>query len=267
VVVGGGPTGVELSGALAEMKRYMLPKDYPELDFSGMHIYLLEGMGKTLGAMSAQSSARSGRYLAKLGVKVLTGTHVKDYDGKNVWLQNGNSIPANIVIWAAGIKGNIPAGIDPNLIAKGNRIIVDRQCLVKGFNNIYSLGDLAYMETPKYPNGHPQVAPVAIQQADLLSANLKRKEIMNSTVVKEFEYFDKGTMATVGRNLAVVDIPRPRVHLGGFPAWLIWMSLHLMLILGVKNRFFVFVNWLYNYITYDQNLRLNFKEFTRSKSK
>ena len=269
VVVGGGPTGVELSGALAEMKKYVLPKDYPELDFSLMNIYLLEGMRKTLGSMSEQSSARSGKYLAKLGVKVMTNTLVKDYDGKNVLLQNGNSIPTDTVIWAAGVKGNVPDGIENNLIARGNRIQVDRQCLVKGFDNIYAIGDLAYMETPKYPGGHPQVAPVAIQQADLLAKNLISKE-RKSIKVYNFEYHDKGTMATVGRNLAVVDIPIPitfgtKMHLGGFPAWLIWMSLHLMLILGVKNRFFVFVNWLYNYITYDQNLRLNFKEFTRTK--
>ena len=263
VVVGGGPTGVELSGALAEMKKYVLPKDYPELDFSGMNIYLLEGTGKTLGVMSERSSERSERYLEKLGVTVMTNTLVKDYNGKNIILQNGNIIPSDIVIWAAGIKGNIPEGIDRNLIAKGNRIKVDKQCRVKGFENIYAIGDLAFMETSTYPDGHPQVAPVAIQQAELLARNFKQKK-RNTSTVFEFDYRDKGTMATVGRNLAVVDIPRPKLHLGGFIAWMIWMGLHLMLILGVKNRFFVFVNWLYNYITYDQNLRLNFKEFTRA---
>ena len=264
VVVGGGPTGVELSGALAEMKKYVLPKDYPELDFSNMNIYLLEGTGKTLGAMSEQSSERSGKYLEKLGVTVLKNTLVKDYDGKNVMLLNGDSIPSDIVIWAAGIKGNVPEGIDKNLMTRGNRIKVDRQCRVTGFENIYTIGDLAFMETAKYPDGHPQVAPVAIQQAKLLAENLIRIE-RKSTQYYDFEYHDKGTMATVGRNLAVVDIPKPRLHFGGFFAWLIWMSLHLILILGVKNRFFVFVNWLYSYITYDQNLRLNFKEFTRTK--
>jgi NADH dehydrogenase len=147
---------------------------------------------------------------------------------------------------------------------KGNRIKTDRQCRVAGCENIYAIGDLAYMETPKYPHGHPQVAPVAIQQAKMLAENFIRLE-RKSTKFFNFEYYDKGTMATVGRNLAVVDIPKPKLHLGGFLAWLIWMGLHLVLILGVKNRFFVFVNWLYNYITYDQNLRLNFKEFTRPK--
>jgi NADH dehydrogenase len=266
VVVGGGPTGVEVSGALAEMKKYVLPKDYPELDFSAMHIYLLEGAGKTLAAMSEKSSQQSTKYLEKLGVEVMTNTLVKDYNGRDVELNDGKFIPAATVIWAAGIKGNIPAGIEDSLIAKGNRIKVDRYCRLIGYNNIYAVGDLAYMETPNYPNGHPQVAPVAMQQADLVAGNLKLIERKsNPDRQYEFEYRDKGSMATVGRNLAVVDIPKPKLHFGGFFAWLIWMSLHLVLILGVKNRFFVFFNWVYNYITYDQNLRLIFKEFDKTK--
>jgi NADH dehydrogenase len=266
VVVGGGPTGVEVSGALAEMKKYVLPKDYPELDFSAMHIYLLEGAGKTLAAMSEKSSQQSTKYLEKLGVEVMTNTLVKDYNGRDVELNVGKFIPAATVIWAAGIKGNIPAGIEDSLIAKGNRIKVDRYCRLIGYNNIYAVGDLAYMETPNYPNGHPQVAPVAMQQADLVAGNLKLIERKsNPDRQYEFEYRDKGSMATVGRNLAVVDIPKPKLHFGGFFAWLIWMSLHLVLILGVKNRFFVFFNWVYNYITYDQNLRLIFKEFDKTK--
>ena len=264
VVVGGGPTGVEISGALAEMKRYVLPKDYPELDFSKMNIFLLEGTQKTLGHMSEVSSDRSKKYLQKLGVKVMTGAHVKDYDGKNIHLQDGQTISSATVLWAAGVKGNIPGGIDKSLNARGNRIKVDRANKVLGSTNIYAIGDLAYMETPKYPNGHPQVATVAIQQAKLLAQNLlKIKD--GKTDLKEYEYKDKGTMATVGRNLAVVDIPKPNLHFGGWFAWMIWMSLHLMLILGVKNKFFVFINWLYNYFTYDQSLRLIFKEFKKSK--
>ena len=264
VVVGGGPTGVEISGALAEMKKYVLPKDYPELDFSRMNIFLLEGTQKTLGHMSESSSNRSKKYLEKLGVKVMTGTQVKDYDGKNVLLQDGQRISSATVLWAAGIKGNIPGGIDKSLIARGNRIKVDRLNRAIGFQNVYAIGDLAYMETPKYQNGHPQVATVAIQQAKLLAGNLSKIK-KGRADLKEYEYRDKGTMATVGRNLAVVDIPKPRLHLGGWFAWIIWMSLHLMLILGVKNRFFVFINWLYNYITYDQSLRLIFKEFKKTK--
>lgn len=262
VVVGGGPTGVEVSGALAEMKQYVLPKDYPELDFSKMNIYLLEGADKTLAAMREKSSVRSGAYLEKLGVKLMTRTLVKNYDGKEVELQSGEKIPAATVIWAAGIKGNVPAGIDPSLIARGNRIKTDRYCRVLGSENIYAIGDLAYMETPAYPNGHPQVAPAAMQQAGMLAANLRLIERKSSPDrLSQFEYYDKGSMATVGRNLAVVDLPKPKWSFGGFFAWMIWMGLHLMLILGVKNRFFVFMNWLYNYITYDQNLRLIFREF------
>ena len=264
VVAGGGPTGVEVSGALAEMKLYVLPKDYPELDFSKMNIYLLEGGPKTLGTMSEKSSAQSRKYLERLGVKVMTDTMVKDYDGKNVMLQNGESIPAATVIWAAGIRGNVPKGVEKELVVRGNRIKVDRHCKVLGMDDVYVIGDLAYMETPKYPNGHPQVAPTAMQQAELLAENLRRIE-RKSTKFYEFEYHDKGSMATVGRNLAVVDVPKPKMHFGGFFAWLIWMGLHLFLILGVKNRFFVFANWVYNYFTYDQSLRLIFKEFYRPK--
>lgn len=259
VVVGGGPTGVELSGALAEMKRYVLPKDFPEIDFSKMKIYLLEGSHRTLAAMSKDSSADSAKYLSRLGVTVMTGTTVQDYDGETVVLKDGSTIQSKLVIWAAGIKGNMPAGIKPELIARGHRIKVDQTNKVLGTSNVYAIGDLAYMETDKYPNGHPQVAPVAMQQADLLAANLKRIESRSSTKhIHTFSYFDKGSMATVGRNLAVVDLPKNKMHFGGFLAWMIWMGLHLMLILGVKNRLFVFMNWLYNYFTYDQSLRLLF---------
>jgi len=262
VIVGGGPTGVEVAGALAEMKKYVLPKDYPELDFTKMNIYLLEGGDRTLGTMSQKSSDDSCKYLKRLGVTVMKKTIVKDYDGQNVLLADGKSISTNTVIWAAGIKGNVPEGIDKTLVVKGNRIKVDRQNKVPGLEGVYVLGDLAYMETQVWPHGHPQVASVAIQQADVLVENLKRIE-RKSTEFYDFEYNDKGSMATVGRNLAVVDVPRPKLHFRGFFAWLIWMGLHLFLILGVKNRLIVFINWVYNYLTYDQSLRLIFKEFYR----
>jgi NADH:ubiquinone reductase (H+-translocating) len=267
VVVGGGPTGVEVSGALAEMKKYVLPKDFPELDFSKMNIFLLEGGDRTLGTMTGKSSRQSRKYLERLGVNVMTQALVKDYDGDKVLLADGQEIQSATVIWAAGVKGNIPPGIDPALVAKGNRIKTDRHCKVYGTTNVYAIGDVAYMETPQYPNGHPQVAPVAMQQADLLVMNFKAIERKSRPdKFYEFEYQDKGSMATVGRNLAVVDIPKflgRKLHFGGLFAWMIWMALHLMLILGVKNRFFVFCNWLYNYFTYDQNLRLIFREFDR----
>lgn len=262
VVVGAGPTGVELSGAIAEMKKYVLPKDYPELDFEAMNIYLLEGGLKTLAAMSEKSSLQSKNYLERLGVKVKTNALMQDYNGKTVFLADGSSIESSMVIWAAGIKGNIPTGIDASLIVRGNRIKVNLQCKVEGTKNIYSIGDVAYMEEPAYPKGHPQVAPVAMQQADLLAKNfiyLNSRKLNKK--ITEFTYHDKGSMATVGRNLAVVDIPKPKLHLGGLMAWMIWMSLHLMLILGVKNRFFIFLNWLYAYFTRDQNLRLIFKKY------
>ncbi|MBV9961615.1 MAG: FAD-dependent oxidoreductase [Parafilimonas sp.] len=256
VVVGGGPTGVELSGAIAEMRKYILPKDYPELDFSKMKILLVEGSSETLGAMSEKSSEQSCKYLTALGVTVKTKTVVKDYDGTTVTLSTGETLQTKTLLWAAGVKGNVPEGIDASLIVKGNRIKVDRYNKVIGTENIYAIGDIAYMETPKYPHGHPQLANVAINQGKNLAVNLKHQVNGNKHLQNEFEYHDKGTMATVGRNLAVVDIPKPKLHLGGWIAWVIWMSVHIVLILGVKNRLQIFINWLYKYFTYDQNLRL-----------
>jgi NADH dehydrogenase len=263
IVVGGGPTGVELSGAIADMRHYVLPKDYPELDFSKMTIYLLEGLGKTLATMSEQSSADSRRYLEKLGVKVMTNSMVKDYDGVKATLQNGDTINAATLIWAAGVKGNVPAGIDTSLIAKGNRIKVDKQCKVEGSSNVYAIGDVAYLENEAYPKGHPQLSPVAIQQADLIAKNLQLAK--ENKPLKDFSYKDKGSMATVGRNLAVVDLAKPKFHFGGFFGWATWMIVHLFLTLGVKNRFAIFFNWVYNYFTYDQNLRLIFRNYDSNK--
>lgn len=268
VIVGGGPTGVELGGAIAEMKKYTLPRDYPEIDFSKMKIFLLEGTGATLGPMSKRSQEQSQKYLEKLGVTVVLNTVLKDYDGEIATLSNGETIATATVIWAAGVKGNVPEGIDPSLVVRGNRIKVDRYNKVSGLENVYALGDVAYMETPNYPKGHPQVANVAINQAKNLAKNLLRLEMKskNAQVLEEFEYKDKGSMATVGRNLAVVDIPKPKLHFGGFLAWLIWMFLHLVLILGVKNKLQVFINWIYNYATHDQSLRLIFKVFYRPRT-
>ena len=259
VLVGGGPTGVEMSGAIADLRRFVLPKDYPELDFKKMKIFLLEGSSKTLGTMSEQSSIDSHKYLERLGVIVMTNNVVKEYDGKIVTMQSGETIPSSLVIWAAGIKGNIPIGFSPDIIVRGNRLKVDRHNKVNGTENIYAIGDVAYMESENYPQGHPQVASVAIQQGAFLAEYLKT----NRTSTNPFEYHDKGSMATVGRNLAVVDLPKPKLHFHGFLAWMMWMGLHLILILGVKNRLAVFSNWIYNYMTYDQNLRLIFKAFYR----
>ncbi|KIC91880.1 NAD(P)/FAD-dependent oxidoreductase [Flavihumibacter sp. ZG627] len=260
VVVGGGATGVEVSGAIAEMKNYVLPKDYPELDFGNMNIYLVEGSGKVLSTMGAESSEQAARYLSKLGVTLLLNTQVAGYDGRNLSSKDGNSIPTATVIWAAGIRGHIPAGLENVLPQRGNRLPVDIYNRINGLENVFAVGDIALMPKEDYPNGHPQVAPVAMQQAENIAYNLNRI-LQGKGDLKSFEYKDKGSMATVGRNLAVVDIPKPKLHFGGFLAWLVWMALHLMLILGVKNRLFVFINWLYNYMTYDQSLRLIFREF------
>ncbi len=258
VVVGGGPTGVELSGAISEMRNRILPKDHPHLDFSKMKIFLIEGSPKTLGVMSEQSSAQSRQYLEELGVVVKTGLVVKDFDGDKVTLSDGEIINTKTVVWAAGVKGNLPKGFDATLVVKGNRIKVDRYSKIIGFTNVYAIGDIASMETPKYPTGHPQLANVAISQGKLLAANLIKLNTNSREPLEQYEYHDKGNMATVGRNRAVVDIPKPKLHFGGFIAWFMWMSVHLFLILGVKNKLQIFINWIYKYFTFDQNLRLIF---------
>lgn len=255
VVVGGGPTGVEVSGALADLKNHTLCKDYPELDFSQMKIYLLEGTGKTLGMMSEKSSRKSQSYLENMGITVKLNSIMKEYDGSTVILQDGTQINAKTVIWAAGVRGNVPKGIDPSLVVRGNRIKVDRYSKVLGTNNMYAIGDIASMSTPLYANGHPQLANVAINQGKVLGENLI-KLTRSQGVLEEYEYKDKGSMATIGRHKGVVDVPKPKFHFGGFLGWLVWMGLHLFLILGVKNKIQVFINWMYNYFTWDQSLRL-----------
>lgn len=261
VIVGGGPTGVEVSGALAEMKKHILPKDYPEIDFSQMNIYLVEAGQKTLATFSEESSKKSREYLEQLGVNVFTGTQVLSYNGKEVELSTGKTILSRNLIWAAGIKGNNLAGLPPETIARGNRITVNQFNQVTGFDDIFAIGDIAYMTADsKYPNGHPQVATVANMQADALAKNIIR--LMQGKAMEPFVYKDKGSMATVGRGLAVVDLPKLKFQ--GFFAWLLWMFLHLMLILGVKNKLLVFINWVWKYFTFDQSLRLIIKP---SKSK
>lgn len=252
VVTGGGPTGVELAGALAEMKKHVLPKDYPDMDFSKLNVYLLEGSPVTLGPMSKASQQKSQLYLEQLGVKVWTEAIVESYDGHTVRLKDGRSIISRNLIWAAGVAGNLPDGMPKEIIQRGNRLKVDRYNKVEGFNNIYAVGDIAYMETPKYPKGHPQVANVAINQAKLLGKNFKA--ILNNNKQTEFEYKDPGSMATVGKRKAVVDLPK--FSFQGRLAWFTWMFLHLMLILSVRNKLFIFINWAISYFTNDTTLRL-----------
>jgi NADH dehydrogenase len=260
VIVGGGPTGVEVSGALAEMRKYILPKDYPELDFSKMNIYLVEASAKTLGAMSEISSQSSKKYLEKLGVNVLLSTQVTNYDGNKVTFGDGNEIETKTLVWAAGIKGNVINGLDTSLITRGNRIKVNRYSQLENSSTIFAIGDISCMSTNLYPNGHPQVATVANEQGKLLGKNLN--SLVRGKKIKEYEYSNKGSMATVGRHLAVVDLPK--FSFQGFFAWIFWMFLHLMLILGVKNKFIVFTNWMWKYFTFDQSLRLIIKPYNKS---
>jgi NADH:ubiquinone reductase (H+-translocating) len=252
VVAGGGPTGVELAGALAEMKKNVLPKDYPDMDFSKLNVYLLEGSPVTLGPMSKASQQKSQLYLEQLGVKVWTEAIVESYDGHIVRLKDGRNIATRNLIWAAGVTGNLPGGLPAEITRRGNRVKVDRFNKIEGFNNIYAVGDIAYMETPKYPKSHPQVANVAINQAKLLGKNFKAA--LNNGSWKEFEYQDPGSMATVGKRKAVVDLPK--FSFQGRLAWFTWMFLHLMLILSVRNKLFIFINWAISYFTNDTTLRL-----------
>jgi NADH dehydrogenase len=256
VIVGAGPTGVELAGAFAEIKRHILPKDYPNIDFKDLKVILLEGSGSTLNSMSHMARRISEKYLRSLGVTVKTNVFVTDYDGKNVILNNGETIKTKRMIWAAGVTGNMLGGIDQNIIIANNRVIVDRHNLVSGCSNVYAIGDIAYMETPKYPKGHPQVANVAINQARNLARNLKRT--LKNKPLKDYEYFNKGSMATIGKNKAVVDLPFIRFQ--GYFAWFVWMFLHLMLILSIRNKIIVFLNWAINYFTKDTSLRLILQE-------
>ena len=252
VVVGGGPTGVELSGTLAEMKKHVLPKDYPELNFDLMQIYIVESGAELLGPMSKNAQMKSKEYLEQLGVNVMLNCRVSDFDGQYVYFADGSKIRTNNLVWAAGVKANSIEGINPSIIMRGGRMKVNRYNQVDGYENIFALGDVALMTEEKFPNGHPQVAQPAIQQGKLLAKNLIN--IIRGNELKSFFYKDLGSMATVGRNLAVVDLSFWKFQ--GFFAWLTWMFVHLMAIVGVKNKLLIFINWLWNYVTYDQSLRL-----------
>jgi NADH dehydrogenase len=256
VIVGAGPTGVELAGAFAEIKKHVLPKDYPGIDFSTFKIILVEGSKYTLNNMSNNAKAASRKYLETMDVIILTETLVKNYDGNILELENGNNIKTKTVIWAAGVIGNAIAGLPNNYFAIGNRLHVDRINKVIPTKNIFAIGDIALMETLKYPKGHPQVANVAINQASKLAKNLKC--ILLNKPTNDFEYNDLGSMATIGRNKAVVDLPF--IHFKGYFAWITWMFLHLMLILSVKNKLIIFINWAWAYISKDTSLSLILKQ-------
>ena len=259
VIVGGGPTGVELAGALAEMKTNILPKDYPDKDFSQLTIYVVESAPNVLNVMSEESKKVAKEYLIEMGVKVMNNTLVKEYDGKTVLLGDGSTIMARNVIWSAGIIGNKVEGFPEEAYTRGGRLVVNRFNEVIGLEDVYALGDISWMTTPKYPTGHPQVASVAIEQGKVLAKNFRK--LSHATIRDEFEYHDKGSMATVGKRKAVVDLPS--FSFQGRLAWLTWMFVHLMLILSVKNKLITFINWASSYFSNDSTLRVMIKPVTK----
>jgi len=250
VIVGSGPTGVELAGAFSEMKSSILPRDYPRMNFSDLNIILISSSDKPLDAMSQESQDAAEKYLVQLGVNFMKNERVTEYDGETIFMQSGNSIPTNNVIWAAGVTGNIIDDFNKENLVR-NRYIVDRYNKVKGFDNIFAIGDIAYMETPKYPQAHPQLANVAINQGKNLARNFKKNSEKDW---EQYEYIDRGSMATIGKHRAVVDLPKFKFQ--GFLAWYFWMFLHLMLILSVRNKLAIFFNWMWSYINKDSSLRL-----------
>ncbi len=257
-IVGGGPTGVELAGAIAEMRKYVLPKDYPELDFGLMKIFLYEAGDRLLNGMSENSGRMAVRFLEKLAVNVMLGTRIDDYDGEQLFLSNGKEESIRNLIWTAGVAGNPINGLGSDKYVSGKRIAVDGFNQVIGMRNIYALGDMCLMaDDEKYPNGHPQVAQVAIQQAVNLGKNM-----VSQNTWRPFKYLDKGSMATVGRNMAVVDLPFFRFS--GVLAWMMWLFIHLMALVGIKNRFFIFINWAQSYIWRDQSLRVLIRPFMKN---
>ncbi|MEC4051739.1 NAD(P)/FAD-dependent oxidoreductase [Myroides odoratimimus] len=257
VIVGAGPTGVELAGALAEMKKHVLPKDYPDLDFNKMEINVIQGANKVLDAMSEKSSRKAQEFLENLGVKVYLGEIVTDYKGKKVYTKSGKEFTAETVIWTAGVMGATVDGFDATVIQRGNRIKVNEYNQVEGFTDIFAIGDVATMMTDKTPMGHPMMAQPAIQQGELLANNLIR--LRDGQPLKTFVYNDKGSMATIGRNKAVVDLPK--FQFSGFFAWFVWMFVHLMSLIGFRNKLVVFWNWMYNYMMFDRQARLIIRPF------
>ncbi|MEO9872331.1 NAD(P)/FAD-dependent oxidoreductase [Ekhidna sp.] len=258
VVVGGGPTGVEVSGALAELKRFILPKDYPDLDFSQMNIHLIEGSARLLNGMSDFAGKEALNYMKKMGIDVQLSTFVEDYDGDTVTLNSGK-IETATVVWSAGVRGNVVEGLEESSVER-SRILVDEFSRVKGTENVFAIGDVAMMQSEEFPNGHPMVAPVAMQQGRHLAKNLKK--ILKKEETEGFKYLDKGSMATIGKNKAVVDMPNG-MHFKGFFAWLIWMFVHIMYLIGFRNKLITLNNWVWSYITYDKGSRLIIRTFNR----
>lgn len=260
VIVGGGPTGVELAGALAEMKKAILPKDYPDLDIRKMGIHLIQGSDRLLDAMSVQSSQKAEDFLHGLGVSIWKNVRVTNYDGRTVTTSSDLSFDTATVIWAAGVKGAVINGLKKEaVIERVDRIKVNEFNQVLGYDNIFAIGDIASMASDKNPQGHPMMAQPAIQQGNLLAENLIRK--LKNKEMKPFEYNDKGSMATIGRNKAVVDLPKWHFH--GVFAWFVWMFVHLFSLIGFKNKAVVLMNWVYNYIKFDREGRLIIRPYKK----
>jgi NADH:ubiquinone reductase (H+-translocating) len=252
VIVGGGATGVEISGVLSEMKRFIIPKDYPDMDYHKVNVYLIEASPKLLGGMSPQSSANSEKFLREMGVNVQMTTKVLDYKDGKVILDNGIEIPTRTFVWVSGVKAVTFDNIESGMLGRGFRIKVDEFNRVNGLENVFAIGDVCLQTEKDYPNGHPQLAQVAIQQGSLLSSNLKRLE--KGKEMNPFHYRDLGSLATVGRNKAVADFKQIKTH--GWFAWAIWLVIHLRSILGIRNKVMVLINWVWSYLTYDQSIRL-----------
>lgn len=264
VIVGGGPTGVETAGALAEMRKHILPTDYPGVDFSRMNIYLIEGMDRVLPPMSPEASEKTLKYLQDdMGIIVKLNTLVENYDGYVATIKGGEQIQAQTLVWAAGVQGALIDGLPAETVERG-RILVNRYNQVLGFDSIFAIGDIAAMKTEKWPKGHPGVAQPAIQQGKLLAKNLSR--LIRGEKMEEFEYNDKGSLAIIGRNRAVADLPG-NIHLGGFFAWVTWLFVHVMALVGFRNKLVVLSNWIYRFFTYENGTRLIIRPFVRKGDK
>jgi NADH:ubiquinone reductase (H+-translocating) len=261
VIVGGGATGVELAGALSELKKKVLPKDLPELDFKKMNIILIEASPKLLNGMSENASKHAFKYLEDFGVIVMLNTGVQSYDGYTITLRDGSEIYSQTVIWAAGVMGNILEGLKPESV-KASRYLVDVFNKVNGCENIFAIGDPAAMITDKLPKGHPMLAQVAIQQGKNLAKNLKACIQNKNSAWKAFSYYDKGSMATVGRNKAVVDLPNWKFS--GIFAWFTWMFVHLLFLVGFRNKVTTLINWIWNYFTFDRATRLIIRPWVKA---
>lgn len=258
LIVGGGPTGVELAGAIAELRKHVLPRDYPDLDIRQMHIHLIEAAPRVLSGMSEQASEAAQGFLEKMGVQVWLDTAVSSFDGKRA-VAGDHEFLSKTMIWAAGVKGSPIPGIPENAVLKNGRIAVNAFNQVEGQEDIFVLGDLAQMASEGQPKGHPMLAQVAMQQGKNLSKNLRNLAQGNSLI--PFEYDDLGSMATVGRNKAVVDLPRYKFQ--GFFAWFVWMGVHVLQLIGFRNKLLVATNWAYNYFNYARDIRLIIRPFSR----